>query len=373
MPKLFVLTVFLFLIVLESFAQTTEPHLEEMIKLPKLPFQIKDYGGTMWWQSDFVSNDSARYLRLRFAEVKNPNSEAINIVIRDKQGIELARVDTRILVPDQPWISPLLMTNSVRASIESSKRPKGFSLVLSSYFFSKSDPRQLSVPNTPDPWKSISTISQNSAEIKWAQSVVNIISTDTNQSCTGFIVGSDLIMTNEHCAELSERFRKNRKSCNDLQIQLDFNAESSTRVYAGCAEAVSGKGIDVAVLKVRAADRDKLKNRPILKLATAMKHPLEVEVIHHPAGLSKMISPPCKLLDFDAGKKLLRHDCNTIPGSSGSPIFDMATGVVAALQVQGYPNMSKPEYDLRSARGEKFYNFAVPAAQIRKLFTDLTD
>jgi hypothetical protein len=81
-------------------------------------------------------------------------------------------------------------------------------------------------------------------------------------------------------------------------------------------------------------------------------------VLQHPQNPVNWKLEPLKLtlgkaLDVVGGGRRLRHDANTLPGSSGSPCFSVTLDFVALHHAGG---------DSRHGRAD--YNQAIPAAKI---------
>jgi len=127
--------------------------------------------------------------------------------------------------------------------------------------------------------------------------------------------------------------------------ELDYALLHLTR-EVGNEPAGSGANPDAPVRSWTQLAADSLNvNDPIL-------------VLQHPQNPVSWKLEPLKLtmgrsLDVVAGGRRLRHDANTLPGSSGSPCFSMALGFIALHHAGG---------DSRYAKAD--YNQAIPTARI---------
>ena len=158
---------------------------------------------------------------------------------------------------------------------------------------------------------------------------------ETASTCSGFLVGPDLVATAGHCVE-------NIADCANQAVVFDFAihapgvlpAETSESNVYFCKELVARKytssGEDYGLIRLdRAAfGRDPLsiKRTGIL----AVGNP--VFVIGHPSGL------PAKLADGAAIRKVFpthyQTNLDTYGGNSGSAVFD-ANGEVVGILVRG--------------------------------------
>lgn len=154
-------------------------------------------------------------------------------------------------------------------------------------------------------------------------------------SCTGFLVGEDLLVTAGHCM-------KTKDHCEYNKWVFDYTADKtvlSNETIYGCKEIVARGEIslpivgttDYAIVKL---DR-KVTGRSPLKFRTKgrIKNGANVLLIGHPMGL------PMKIADNARVKgsfgKTFRTNLDAYGGNSGSPVLDAKTGLVEGILVQG--------------------------------------
>jgi hypothetical protein len=152
--------------------------------------------------------------------------------------------------------------------------------------------------------------------------------------CTGFLIAPDLIATAGHCVE-------NEYQCQSFSWVFGF-VEGVTRfpeddVYH-CKEIVNRRFSlasfitrDFAIIRL---DRPVVNREPLpLRLNGRVRVGEPLGVIGHPSGL------PMKVAD-DASVRRARigffyTDLDTFQGNSGSPVFNMDTGLVEGILVEG--------------------------------------
>ncbi|OUR97944.1 hypothetical protein A9Q84_07040 [Halobacteriovorax marinus] len=157
----------------------------------------------------------------------------------------------------------------------------------------------------------------------------------TLMSCTGFLVGKDLLVTAGHC--MTSNF-----DCSGNKWVFGFTEGidkiPSNSVY-NCKEVVSQEQIslpfigttDYAVIRL---DRP-VTDRAPLKFRTSgkIRSKADVLVIGHPLGL------PLKIADNATVRgtfgKTFNANLDTYGGNSGSPVFNARTGLVEGVLVQG--------------------------------------
>lgn len=162
------------------------------------------------------------------------------------------------------------------------------------------------------------------------------IMTDEGQGyCTGFLLGEGLLMTNEHCV---------RTDAEAASLLVDFAFDS----WSARAEVVRGArllavdaALDYALLQLPKSVEASF-GRVHLETVQAVRDRQELLIIQHPGGEPKQISlEGCVVAGEQregatAVKTDFGHECDTLGGSSGSPVFDRATGRVMGLHHFGF-------------------------------------
>ena len=152
--------------------------------------------------------------------------------------------------------------------------------------------------------------------------------------CTGFLVTSDLLFTNEHClgtepAALSAL----------VEFGFDTPDATPTTFRVSRLEAASIP-LDYAIVRLSEAPNG--FGRVRLMAAPAAEDQALV-IIEHPAGEFKQASiDDCKVKSVSrpgsgGGPTDFGHLCDTLGGSSGSPVLDRQSGGLVGLHHLGIP------------------------------------
>lgn len=198
---------------------------------------------------------------------------------------------------------------------------------------------------------------------------------------TGFLVGPDVVLTNHHVMEpvISEQVGPNRVLCRfdykRLEDGMTLNPGTELRLDAdghwlldhsppSPADEQANGGLpqedqlDYALvrLKDRAGERaigaspePDAANRGWIELPhspTAVKKPDVLFLLQHP-DKEPLKQASGAVLEVNENNTRVRHDVNTLGGSSGSPVFGNDLSLVALHQA-GDPNFDKlyhPEYN----------------------------
>ena len=151
-------------------------------------------------------------------------------------------------------------------------------------------------------------------------------------SCTAFLVTRDLMLTNQHCIATPSEM-------DSALVDFDFDAQGARPKTSRLRELLQTNfALDYALVRLK-----KPVDRAPLRLDAA--HPPDREqllIIQHPNGEPKQIS----LRDCKVDGTLVHgrrepgtdfaHQCDTMSGSSGSPVLRFGTKTVVGLHHLGY-------------------------------------
>lgn len=151
-------------------------------------------------------------------------------------------------------------------------------------------------------------------------------------ACTGALLGDGLVLTNHHC--LPQDGSLEVLAASILMDYLSLNGEGSQRFDLDLGAVDWSPDLDFAVARVLGAPEDTFGT---VRLGTLPPGAGAARtVIHHPLGNPKVMSRfRCFVLDDGRlGPPGVAHRCDTLPGSSGSLLFD-DEGVAVALHFAG--------------------------------------
>lgn len=175
--------------------------------------------------------------------------------------------------------------------------------------------------------------------------------------CTAFLISDKYLLTNHHCVpgllDIPEVRDLGATRIESIQLVLGYTREGieedAERFNVSPVPVEQDKGLDYAILEVFGRPSDKYS---VVTLATEAPYDSQPYfIIGHPLGSSQRISREQCLSAAPAisGGRVL-HKCDTLPGNSGSPVFDGDTRNVIALHHAG------------SSRNS--INYAIPLARI---------
>ena len=190
------------------------------------------------------------------------------------------------------------------------------------------------IPQAGERYKVIGTRLQDEgvcANAKFANQI-------TAASCSGFLVGEDLLVTAGHCIE-------DLADCSRYQWVFNYSIDSARKkeflvnkddVYA-CTEIIeraldSNTMDDFALVRLER----KVVGRTPLKFRTSRKiaNNAQLVVIGHPSGLPTKIADRATIRD-NTNNSFFQSNLDTFGGNSGSAVFDARNGLVEGILVRG--------------------------------------
>ena len=147
--------------------------------------------------------------------------------------------------------------------------------------------------------------------------------------CTGFLIGDDTLVTNEHCVATAEL-------CATTKVMFGFTFNNMGQTpgleqYDCQSVTTVNVDLDMAVIKLVGQPGERWGT---LKLAANdVLNNERIFVLQHPAGEAKQISDVgCTVFEAQSPGRTtasdFAHQCDTLGGSSGSPVFNVAGEVV---------------------------------------------
>lgn len=214
-----------------------------------------------------------------------------------------------------------------------------------------------------DPWHSRSIIGENNL-----QAIEDVQSTEFYEMskivarmgdhgaggwCSSFRVGKDLFLTNHHC----------RKDCSGVSFVMGYEKAkpNADKRYFDCdAEVLSNLHVDFALYRAHPRNPNQADTYPVAILSPHEIADGESLILpSHAATMPKQIdvSDSCRVISgkpFDHFDRVnITHACDTMGGSSGSPLVKRSNGVVIGVHWGGVGDGSN-------------YNHAIPMHEVLK-------
>jgi hypothetical protein len=205
--------------------------------------------------------------------------------------------------------------------------------------------------------KSTSVAQQIGDAVGMVYSMKEIVSSGTRASwcCSGVMVSNDLFLTNWHCGGVSGSGKYwDEITCGNTLVDLSWDSGTSSRQFSCIDVPIMSDELDYAVLRLRPVigGTGRVEGFAYPKISSAgITMPEGLQVIHHAKCSPKLLSTNCSVSAINyrswlAGRKLdgdgdvptnaeITHTCDTEPGASGAPVFDLG-GKLVALHHLGF-------------------------------------
>jgi V8-like Glu-specific endopeptidase len=142
---------------------------------------------------------------------------------------------------------------------------------------------------------------------------------------TGFMVGPSLLMTNNHIIRTAEQAARGEFTFN-YQLDSEGNLEKTTTATAKKGGLFHTRAsLDYTVVEL---DGVPPSAHPLLLRAVQVNRDERVAIIQHAGGHLKKISMQNNFVAY-ADPRLVQYTTSTMPGSSGSPVFNDDFHVIA--------------------------------------------
>ena len=164
--------------------------------------------------------------------------------------------------------------------------------------------------------------------------LLDILNARGSGTCTASLIAEDLLLTNAHCAEEGVRAYR-------FFAEYFDEGDTGLKGYEVEVKPVEvDRGLDYAILRVKGTPG---RTYGVLTLSTVKPAPGDdLSIFHHPLGQPKSVTRfGCRARQVRDDGELL-HLCDTMPGSSGSPVLTGDSRLMLALHHAGAKGGASP-------------------------------
>jgi hypothetical protein len=177
------------------------------------------------------------------------------------------------------------------------------------------------------------------SHMNWVQELgssvarLRFIGDDRNiYSCTAFLIGPNLLLTNQHCIASEEE----RASA---LVDFDYDTKISDTLFTRLSELVAtNNALDYSIVRLS----DSIDRAPLEFDSCAATGDDELLIIQHPGGQPKQVSVDDCVVGQDKVDGRVQpntdfeHLCDTQTGSSGAPVLNRESKKVVGLHHLGF-------------------------------------
>ena len=292
-------------------------------------FPLQPGLGVVYVQS--VGEPNVRSFRVHFT-VRQTADPAWTVRIRDRQG-QIVWVYAPTGPDDRDFWSDDIPGDAATIQILASTPGLPLELAVDKLLI----PVVTTVPQgTTSPRNDLAPIANQSPQIVgWGRAVALLrITGDDGEGypCTGFLITADLMLTNHHCIHTSTEMQS-------AFIDFDYDRDGATETGLKFAELLLPNAeLDYTLLRLRA----RTTRTPLKLRGGTLEDEHDLLIIQHAAGTPKRVSiQDCEVRGpsvqgASARRTDFGHWCDTLGGSSGSPIQDIVSGDVVGLHHFGF-------------------------------------
>jgi V8-like Glu-specific endopeptidase len=308
---------------------------ETNFKTPKFTADSMD---SLRWQIE-IEEIGAQYLRLRLNDITGQPPEGTTLRLRDRSGRVVREYSgSELLAKGMLW-TPIVNGGYVLVTLHSAIAPVDFGLRIDRVAYQTYGGAPLSTVGV-DEKEPIANYSNDQIVSQVSRPIAKLIFMENSKpyTCTGFLIGSNKLMTNHHCVQSQE-------VCATAVAIFGYQLDNDGLLQFGeqfeCVKFVetqSNYELDYSVLELQGEPGSIWGSITLTAGDPSVNDAMFI--VQHPAGEPKKISKincaanavPVKgrgtATDFT-------HSCDTVGGSSGSPIF-ASSGNIVGLHHYGF-------------------------------------
>lgn len=312
--------------------------LDLKLKMFNKPYRSGPYAlgarGVVW--SRKIGHDApVSAIRLHVKVPGIPSASAFEIVVSDEHGEEIERLDSNsaTLRSGDFWTA-MVPGSAAVIELATNGDPAPIDVLVDGYAYTINNAKpqatvgednKIEIYEAPDDIRDLSS--------PVARLVIMV--PGGGAYCTGFLLTQDLLLTNQHCIKNNDEARS---TIAEFKYENPNPRPGQYRVQK--IEAVD-VGLDYALVRMAGLPGGKFKQVSIIREPTLADH-AELFVIQHPEGKPKMVAiDNCQVEGIartGVGGDVtdFGHICDTMGGSSGSPVFFKQSKAVAGLHHLGF-------------------------------------
>lgn len=272
-----------------------------------------------------IEEPGVRSLRLRLSEIADSGNVDYSIVLRDRGGRVLQALSKTAIGSRTDIWTNIVEGDYVRVEVVGPARPAGLSFKIAEAVYQRTPFASFSI-SIPDEREAVAKYASTPELFSKTRAVAKLtfVVDGYGSSCTGFLIDDERMLTNHHCVATAP-------VCESAVAIFGYEVSNGVlnpgQQYR-CLEVLgSNQELDMALLRLEGKPGKlwgwlELTRRAVVRDEQAY-------MIQHPAGEPKQISRKgCSVTTLDApgsggpGTRTdFGHKCDTLGGSSGSPLL----------------------------------------------------
>lgn len=281
-----------------------------------------------------VEFPGAQFMRISFDKIIYSGTQEFSVWIVDGNG-KRTELSSKAFLAAPDYITPVIAGEEAQIEVHAASPLIGLTFMVTTALVRYADVAASSSIVLPNDMQPIAAFSANSSLMANAKAValLTFVRYGEGYSCSGFLIDNSRFLTNEHCVN-------DQATCRHAIALFGYDTSAPSFSQYPCLKVLAvSYPLDFALLELGGSP------------GTAWGHidfdvtpPVKGELLYmiqHPGDEPKKVSfQNCEVIDpvttGRAPKTDLSDDCDTLEGSSGSPLISRATNKVVALHHWGF-------------------------------------
>jgi len=288
-----------------------------------------------WWID--IENAGSHFIRFHFAEIRDSGPGDYEIAVLNGSLTRVVTYTPAEFRTRHSFWSPFVEGSFLRVLVisKTARLPTGLEFRIGEYVYEAPGAVLESIKDQNDPkLRPISAYASDKSLLAEARSVAKLraVGEDAVGTCTGFMVGSDLLLTNEHCVPTPS-------ICESMQAHFDWDprtAEPADKRFECVKLERVDHNLDYALVRLKGNPGRQDRWGQLSLLARSPMQGERLYVIQYPGTREEkqVAREGCALVTPAAPGRIpssqtdFGHSCDTKTGSSGSPVLDLSHRVV---------------------------------------------
>lgn len=272
----------------------------------------------------------AKYVRLHFSDIRDQSPSNYTVVVRDRNSRAVQTFVKGEFSAKPDFWTRVIDGDYARVEVVAQMRPSGLTFKLSEIAYQQNMGAPFSI-TIPDEREAVFNYRSHPQLFARSRAVAKLTFIDGAFSamCTGFLISEDRMLTNEHCINRQE-------VCENAVALFGYEVGENGSLSLGeqyrCAELIKFDAtLDYALIRLAGNPGSVWGKLELTRRLPAQDE--QAYMIQHPAGEPKQISRKGCLVttpaaDGNASGTDFGHKCDTLGGSSGSPVLGRDFAVV---------------------------------------------
>ncbi len=334
-------SVFVYLLLIVPVAVHSETDLfqegiRQQVKDERATYSTQSARGVIWQFE--VSRDNTDFLMLGFENIAYKGDSPFVVDFYNSKFRKIESVSHDEFTAHDTFWSPVFGTKTVLVQVVAEEAPKGLTFALTS-FFEHSDGAEFLSITLPDDRKHLAFYEDDIDLQQAARSVAKLVFVRGGYlySCSGFMISDSEMMTNRHCIP---DINVCRSTTAVFGYQLERTEGGGWRRRRGerykCSSVEASDSHDISILTLQESPGSPDKWGSLSISTSNFQSGREMTLVHHPGGQAKQVTKDnCEATINQDDGNWVRHLCDTLNGSSGSPLL-VDDHTVVAIHTLGY-------------------------------------